>query len=177
MANLSKTQSLHKEITSDLPVSHVPEPIEAEALAGAKEAYLMVLLKHGAISRDRVACILDRSDPEMDRLMEQHAVFHPKQPILERQKVLSILAKHRADFEKRYGITKIGIFGSVARNEAAHTSDVDVVIQMKQPDLFAIVHLKDDLEALFNVSVDVVEYHERISDFLKQRLDTEACYV
>lgn len=169
--------SIHTEINFDLPVSPVAAQIQSEAVDKAKETYLMVLLKHGAISQARVAHILDLSALEMDRLMEQHAVFHPKQPILEREKVLAILAKHKADFEKRYGVTKLGIFGSVARNEATHTSDVDVVVQMEKPDLFAMVHLRDDLEALLNVRVDVVEEHQRISDFLKQRLDTEACYV
>jgi len=40
-----------------------------------------------------------------------------------RETVLQELQKIKPDLEKRYGVTKIGIFGSFARNEIREDSD------------------------------------------------------
>lgn len=65
-----------------------------------------------------------------------------------------------------YGITKIGIFGSVARNEQTEDSDVDVCVEIKSPDLFVLVHIKDDLQNLFGKSVDIVRLRDNMNPML-----------
>jgi len=65
---------------------------------------------------------------------------------LKRETVLEELRKRQPEFERLYGVTKIGVFGSVARNESRHNSDIDVVVQMREPDLFFMVHIKETLE-------------------------------
>ena len=80
------------------------------------------------------------------------------------------------EFEERYGITRLGIFGSVARDEAVDSSDVDVVVEMA-PDMFARVKLKEELETILSAKVDVVRYWRRMNLDLKNRIDREAYYV
>jgi len=63
-----------------------------------------------------------------------------------RETILEELRKIKPDFEHLYGVTKIGIFGSLARNEIREDSDVDVVLEMRVPDLFFMVHIKEALE-------------------------------
>ena len=53
---------------------------------------------------------------------------------MRRDAALKVLREHKQELEERYGITRLGIFGSVARDEAAGGSDVDVVVEMT-PDL------------------------------------------
>ena len=50
--------------------------------------------------------------------------------------VLRELRNHLPQFERLYGVTKIGIFGSVARDDASEGSDVDIVYEMSRPNLF-----------------------------------------
>ena len=45
---------------------------------------------------------------------------------------ITILRKYLSTKADAYGITKIGIFGSVARNEHTENSDVDVCVEMKK---------------------------------------------
>lgn len=90
---------------------------------------------------------------------------------------LEILRRHKNEFEEKYGITEIGVFGSVARGESGLQSDVDVVVKMKKPDLFYMVHIKDELESEYKTSVDIIHYRERMNPLLKQRIDREAVYV
>ncbi len=94
-----------------------------------------------------------------------------------RSKVLEILGRHKAEFAERYGITALGVFGSVARDEAGEQSDVDVVYQTDSPNLFRSVHMKRELEAILHRRVDVIRWRERINPRLKARIAREAVYV
>lgn len=90
--------------------------------------------------------------------------------------MLNILMKHKQELRDRYGVTRLGIFGSVARDEAAESSDVDIVVDM-EPNLFARVRLKEDLELFLGTRVDLVRYWRRMNHYLKKRIDKEAYYV
>ena len=59
----------------------------------------------------------------------------------------------------RWRIKELSLFGSLARGEAAPTSDADVLIAFEVGehwDLWDMVDLRDDLERLFGRTVDVV---------------------
>ena len=90
--------------------------------------------------------------------------------------ILHQLKQHRADWQNRYGVTRIGIFGSVVRGEATPNSDIDIVVHMT-PDLLQRVRLKFELESLFGQSVDVIRYRPSMNPYLKARIDQEARYV
>jgi predicted nucleotidyltransferase len=56
-----------------------------------------------------------------------------------------------------YNPVRIGIFGSVARDEETGTSDIDILYQLKNAvGLFNLVRIKDDLEQKLNRKVDLV---------------------
>jgi uncharacterized protein len=97
--------------------------------------------------------------------------------VLRRNEVIEILGRHKAEFAARYGITALGVFGSVARDEASQQSDLDVVYQTDSPSLFRAVHLKRDLEAIFRRRVDVVRWRDRMNPRLKARIAREGVYV
>ena len=62
----------------------------------------------------------------------------------DREAVLQEIRSLKPRFERMYGVTKIGIFGSLARDEARDDSDVDVVVEM-QPDLMKRARLRRSL--------------------------------
>ena len=95
---------------------------------------------------------------------------------MRRKEALKLLQEHKQEFGERYGITKLGIFGSVARDEAVDSSDVDIVVEMA-PDMFARANLKNELETILGTRVDVVRYWRRMNHYLKNRIDKEAHYV
>ena len=78
---------------------------------------------------------------------------------------------------KKYSIEKIGFFGSVSRDEMNENSDIDVVVELTEPDLFSLIGIKQDLETEFNCQVDIVRYRKNMNPFLKNRIDIEAVYV
>jgi uncharacterized protein len=94
----------------------------------------------------------------------------------DRKRILATLAQISPLLRVKYGVTKIGIFGSVARGQAGHDSDIDIVVEM-YPDLFKRVCLKNELESILGKKVDVVRYRNRMNSFLKKRIDKEGLYV
>ncbi len=57
---------------------------------------------------------------------------------------------------KKYLLTSIAIFGSVARGENSSESDVDLLVDFEKPIGLAIVDLKDELEELLCARVDII---------------------
>ena len=96
---------------------------------------------------------------------------------MDRDHILDLLAQYKKNNREKYAIEKIGIFGSVARAEATDTSDIDICIKTKTPDLFMIVHIKEELQNLFHKSIDIVRVRDRMNPYLKRRIEKEAIYV
>jgi predicted nucleotidyltransferase len=91
--------------------------------------------------------------------------------------IISVLKQSAPVLLKKYGVTRIGIFGSVARGDASEKSDVDIVYEMNRPNLFMVVHLKDELENILHCSVDLIRYRDKMNPFLKKRIEKEGIYV
>lgn len=83
--------------------------------------------------------------------------------------------KHRHAAE--YGITRIGIFGSVARGEQKEGSDVDVFYDGPALGLKSFAGLPLALEDLFGVHVDVVRNRSNLNPRFKQRIEKDVIYV
>lgn len=94
----------------------------------------------------------------------------------DRKAIVSMIGKLKGNLAIKYNISRIGIFGSIARDEANENSDIDVVVEM-EPDLFKRAELKAELEELLHRNVDVVRYSRSMNPHLKQRIDREAMYV
>ncbi len=70
---------------------------------------------------------------------------------------------------ERYGVSNIRVFGSVARDEADETSDVDLMIDMAPgKSLFDLVEFKHKLHMLLDREVDVVQI-EAVKNPLRRR--------
>ena len=90
---------------------------------------------------------------------------------------ITILRKYLSTKADAYGITKIGIFGSVARNEQTEDSDVDVCVEMKKPDLFTMVHIKEELQELFDKPVDIVRLRNNMNPMLLKQIKRDGIYA
>ncbi|MBF0592854.1 MAG: nucleotidyltransferase family protein [Nitrospirae bacterium] len=77
----------------------------------------------------------------------------------------------------RYPVSKIGVFGSVAKGKDTETSDVDVLVKFREPvDIFEFIDFKEFLENLLGKTVDLVSI-KALKPFLKDKLLSEVVYV
>lgn len=90
---------------------------------------------------------------------------------------IQLLKSFKNKNKDKYEIEAIGLFGSVARDEAKENSDIDICIKTKNADLFTLVHIKEDLEELMSSHIDIVRIREKMNPFLKNRIDKDAVYV
>ncbi len=82
-----------------------------------------------------------------------------------RERILETLALRETEFARRFGVRRIGLFGSRVRGDATPDSDVDLLVEMEQPTFDAYMDLKFLLEDLFGCNVDLV-----LVDSVKPRL-------
>lgn len=94
-----------------------------------------------------------------------------------RNDYILMLRQYLSTKAETYGISKIGIFGSVARNEQTEESDVDVCVEMKNPDLFIMVHIKEELQELFGKPVDIVRLRNNMNPMLLKQIQRDGIYV
>ena len=59
------------------------------------------------------------------------------------------MAEFKSQFGDKFGIIRLGIFGSVAREENNENSDIDIVVEVKKPSLTIMYELEQSLKALF----------------------------
>jgi predicted nucleotidyltransferase len=91
---------------------------------------------------------------------------------------IRLLSRYKQNHASEYGITRIGIFGSVARGEQTNESDVDIYFETdRKISLFRMGGLMYDLKELFGAPVDLVHNTERLPPMFKQRIEKEIIYV
>jgi len=96
---------------------------------------------------------------------------------LKREDILSFLLAHKTEFEQKFTVERIGLFGSYARGEAFGESDIDIVVELRKPDLFHLIGIKQAVEEEFGCKVDVVRLRDKMNETLKHRIAQEAVYV
>lgn len=77
----------------------------------------------------------------------------------------------------KYGLIRIGIFGSVARKENTDNSDIDIVVELEKPSLSIMYDLRENLKQLFGCDVDLVRFRDSLRPMLKSNIQNEVIYV
>ena len=75
---------------------------------------------------------------------------------LNRDKILEALQAHQRFLAAEYGVHRIGLFGSYARDEPHDGSDIDLVAELDRPLGLRFIELTEYLERLFGRRVDVL---------------------
>lgn len=94
-----------------------------------------------------------------------------------KQEYLKLLSEYKQKRGLFCGISRICIFGSVARGEQTEDSDVDVCVDLEVPSIFSLVHIKEELRQLFGCDVDVVRFRQDMDTLLKHDILEEGIYV
>ncbi len=77
----------------------------------------------------------------------------------------------------KHGISRLRVFGSVARNEQGDQSDVDLLVDISpSKDLVDLVSFIQEMQAILHARVDVVS-EGGLSPFLRDKIIAEARQV
>lgn len=75
--------------------------------------------------------------------------------VLTKEEVIKLLRKHKEDL-KKYGVGRIGLFGSFIRGEHKRKSDIDLVVEFDES------FFGKDLKGLFDAYTGLSDYLERL---------------
>jgi hypothetical protein len=92
------------------------------------------------------------------------------------------LLQENMDTIRSYGVRRIGLFGSVVRDEATEESDVDVVVEFEEGKALMknVLGLIDFLEELFGREIDLLtpDGIETIRiPYIKREIKKELIYI
>ena len=73
-----------------------------------------------------------------------------------RAEILRILQKEKPELMRRYGLKRLALFGSYAREDQREDSDVDVLVEIEPQIGLGFVELADRIEDVLGVRTEVV---------------------
>jgi hypothetical protein len=96
---------------------------------------------------------------------------------LRRDQTLQQLSAMLPELRARFDVRELGIFGSVARDEATLQSDLDVIVDFNSSATFMnFMRLREYLETAFGSRVDLLTYGA-LQDRLRSQIETEVLRV
>ena len=93
--------------------------------------------------------------------------------------VLSYLSQHKEEFFQKFGLVKLGIFGSFGRDEARDDSDIDIIIELDSNvvDIYRKKQaFRGELENYFQRKVDIAR-EKYLKPLAKESIMNDAIYV
>lgn len=91
--------------------------------------------------------------------------------------IIKQLKKFKFECAAKYGIKFMGIFGSYARGQQDEDSDLDIFISLNETDFFVLEKIKEELENLLNLPIDIVHFRDSLRETLKQNILKDAVYI
>ncbi|HKG69837.1 MAG TPA: nucleotidyltransferase family protein [Segetibacter sp.] len=75
--------------------------------------------------------------------------------------ILNKLREYKPELQRKYPVSRLGVFGSYAREEATDQSDIDIAVEITAPMGLNFIEMSDEIEDLFGVKTDVVRLRSK----------------
>lgn len=93
------------------------------------------------------------------------------------EQINNILTQHQQELSNKYGVKEIGIFGSYSKGEQGKRSDIDILVEFKEPlGLLKFLELEEYLKNLLGAKVDLVT-REALKPYIGERILKEVSYL
>lgn len=90
------------------------------------------------------------------------------------EEIKEIINSHKDFFENNYNVENFLLFGSYAKNKQTMDSDIDLLVNFKQPiDMFDFIDLQEYLSKIFNKKIDLGTINS-LKEFVKNSVLNEA---
>lgn len=96
---------------------------------------------------------------------------------MKRKQAIELLAKSKPELQSRFGVMRLALFGSTARDSASSGSDVDILVAFEGPASSSrYFGVQFYLEDLFGCSVDLVT-EKALRPELRPFIEEDLAYV
>jgi predicted nucleotidyltransferase len=94
-----------------------------------------------------------------------------------KQEIIKIIRNKKPEMESRYGVQRLGLFGSYVRGRQRKKSDIDILVTFNRDiDLFDFLDLRKYLESQLQAKVDLV-METALKPAIGKRIFSEVEYV
>jgi excisionase family DNA binding protein len=136
---------------------------DVAAYLGVRRGTVYKWVERLGLPARKVGRLLKFKRSEIDAWVERRSAGAGKPQ--QGHRLISQLRAAVPEMKERFGVKRIGVFGSAARGEAGPESDIDVLVEFEDPAFDRYMELKFYLEDLFGRPCDLV-----IEESLKERL-------
>lgn len=96
---------------------------------------------------------------------------------MSKEEIKNILSSQLSFLKEKYHVKKLGIFGSVVRDETEQDSDVDIMVEFESPiSFFEFIRLENFLSDKLRKKVDLIS-QKAIKPIIKNDILKETIYV
>lgn len=94
-----------------------------------------------------------------------------------KQEIIKIIRNKKPEMESRYGVQRLGLFGSYVKERQRKKSDIDILVTFNRDiDLFDFLDLRKYLESQLQAKVDLV-METALKPAIGKRILSEVEYV
>lgn len=91
--------------------------------------------------------------------------------------IIQLLRTEKPYLNKQFGVVDIGLFGSFAQGQSRNDSDIDLIVELKEPRFLWLSGLQVYLEKKFNRKVEIVRKGNKINSRFTKRVEKEVIYA
>ena len=91
--------------------------------------------------------------------------------------VIKLLRKFKEENQAKYKLLRIALFGSYAKNKTEKDSDIDIAVEIADPDIFVLSRIKYDLEKIYKRKVDLIRLRDKMNSYLKENIEKDGIFV
>jgi len=140
---------------------------------GIKRFTVYKWVKRLGLPAHKIGRLLKFRKSEIDEWVKSHDREIPQ--VITCEQSLQILKQFAPEI-KKFGVRRIGLFGSWIRGEASAESDIDIVVEFTNPNFDDYMDLKFFLERLFGREVDLV-LKDSLKPPIKPKIMREVLYA
>ena len=93
------------------------------------------------------------------------------------EEILTILDHTNPELERHFGVRRIGLYGSYAYGVQTENSDIDLIVELKEPKFDALAGLYIYMEQVLEREVDIRRLSKKIDTPFMRRIEREALFV
>ncbi|MCK5722063.1 MAG: nucleotidyltransferase domain-containing protein [Gammaproteobacteria bacterium] len=97
--------------------------------------------------------------------------------LLSHKDILRLLKAEKAFLRNEFGVITIGLFGSYAKGNQQVDSDIDLLVELKEPRFEWIAGLQIYLEKRFDKKIELVRKSDNVNRRFTQRIENEMLYA
>ena len=93
------------------------------------------------------------------------------------REIMAVLKAEKAFLSYEFGVINIGLFGSYAKGKQDIDSDIDLIVELKEPRFDWLAGLQLYLETKFGKKIEIVRKGKNVNHRFSQRIARHVTYA